>query len=329
MQNKKIIKKILMVSLILFCVFILVFFFALLNGQVNVFTSLFSSSDNLSPFIKTIIFKIRLPRILTAAVVGASLSLGGVVFQTILKNPLSEPYILGISGGSAVGAIIGILLNLAYFPWISSMAFIGGMVTLFFILLFSFNRFDSKTILLTGVMINAFCSAIILFIISFVKDARLNHVILWLMGDLSTLTIENFYTIFFCNLPCFIIIFFFASYMNLFFLGENTAQTMGVNVKKIKIVLLVITSFMISNTVAICGLLGFVGLLIPHILRKILGADNRVIIPASILLGASYMVFCDTLVRIIPTESEMPSGVITALIGAPVFIILLKKHHKI
>ena len=335
MQNKKVIKKNIITSFVLFIFLIVSILFGIFSGQVdgcfNFVLKFFSDSYEISPYAEIIIFKIRLPRVLVASMVGASLSLGGLVFQTILRNPLSEPYILGISGGSAVGAILGILLGLAYFPWIGILAFLGAMATLCFIINFSFgeNVLSQNSIILAGVMINAFCSAIILFIISTLYDSRLHSVMIWLMGDLSSLTMANFYYILICNLPCFIIIFFMSNSMNVLLLGDETAQTMGINVKKIKIFLLVISSFMVSNTVAICGLIGFVGLLVPHILRKILGPDNRILVPTSILFGGAYMIFCDLLARVISTQGEMPSGVITALIGAPLFIFLLKKNYTL
>jgi len=278
----------------------------------------------------TIIWRIRFPRVLIAALVGAALSLGGLVFQAILKNPLAEPYILGISGGSAIGAIIGILLGLSRFPGISLTAFSGSFVTLVLILLMSSGKsiLIKDSLLLSGVMVNSFCSAVIIFLISMAQDTRLHNIMFWIMGDLSSSSITHIGILAVTLLPCFILIFWLSNTMNLLLLGNEMASTMGVNVKAVILTLLISTSFMISATVSHCGLIGFVGLVIPHLLRLILGPDHRVLVPSCILGGGAYMVLCDLLSRTLPSQGEIPVGVITAMIGAPLFIILLKRSKR-
>lgn len=279
---------------------------------------------------QTIVWRIRLPRVLLAAEVGATLSLGGLIFQALLRNPLAEPYILGISGGSAVGAISGILLGLPRFPGVSATAFAGSMATLALVLMLSSGRniLKKDTLLLAGVMVNAFCSAMILFLISLTQDSRLHNIIFWLMGDLSLSDMGQVQLLALLLAPCFILAFLLSHAMNLLLMGKETAMVLGVNIKAVTLTLLVATSFMISATVAQCGLLGFVGLVIPHLLRLMLGPDHRILVPACILGGATYMVGCDLLARIVPRQGELPVGVITAMIGAPVFIFLLRRSGK-
>jgi iron complex transport system permease protein len=277
-----------------------------------------------------IIWRLRMPRVLVAALLGATLSLGGVVFQALLRNPLAEPYILGISGGSAIGAIVGILLGLARFPGVWLLAFCGSLTTLAVLFLMSAGRsfMRSETLLLSGVMVNAFCAAVIMFLVSMAQDTRLHNIIFWLMGDLSAVTLSNVGALSATVLPCFMLIYSRAHSLNLMSLGNDMARSMGVNVKATSALLLIVTSLMVSATVSYCGLVGFVGLVIPHMLRLVLGPDHRVLTPACILGGATFMVFCDVLARVLPPHGEMPVGVISAMIGAPLFIYLLRKSNK-
>jgi len=293
-------------------------------------TDTFRALQDPSSMTYAIIWKIRLPRVMLAAIVGATLSLGGLVFQALLRNPLAEPYILGISGGSAIGAIIGILLGLSRFPGTALLAFAGGVGTLFMVLAIAAGPsvLKKESLLLSGVMVNAFCSAVIMFLISLSHDARLHNIMFWLMGDLSSAGAKEAGYLALVVLPCFLVIFRLSHPMNLLLMGREMAQTMGVNVRMITIGLLVVTSFMISATVAQCGLIAFVGLVIPHLLRLVFGSDHRVLVPASILGGGAYLVLCDLLARTLPRQGEMPAGVITAMVGAPVFIYLLRRSGR-
>jgi cobalamin transport system permease protein len=274
-----------------------------------------------------IIWRLRLPRVLLAALLGATLSLGGMVFQALLRNPLAEPYILGVSGGSAIGAIVGILLGLSRFPGVWSTAFIGSLATLGVLFLMSAGRsFErANTLLLSGVMVNAFCAAVIMFLVSIAQDSRLHNIIFWLMGDLGTATIDQVAALAATVLPCFVVIFVRSHDLNLMTMGSDMAHSMGVHIKSTSALLLVLTSLMVSATVSYCGLVGFVGLVMPHMLRLALGPDHRVLAPACILGGAAFMVLCDVLARTLPAQGEMPVGVISAMIGAPLFIYLLRK----
>lgn len=298
------------------------------SGIKMVFQSLLKSKSD--PMLDTIIWQIRFPRVLLATLVGAALSLGGLVFQALLRNPLAEPYILGISGGSAIGAIIGILMGFSRFPGVSFMAFAGSIAILLLILVMSSGQTILKkdALLLSGVMVNAFCAAVIMFLVSMTQDSRLHNIIFWLMGDLSMVDMGHVGILAAILCPCFILIFWFSNSMNLLLMGKEMAQTLGVNIKTVTVILLVTTSFMVSATVSYCGLVGFVGLVVPHLLRLVFGPDHRVLVPACVLGGGAYLVSCDVLARVLPKQGEMPAGVITAMIGAPLFIFLLKKTRR-
>jgi len=286
-----------------------------------------SGIEKADAMLETIIWQIRLPRVFLATLVGAALSLGGLVFQALLRNPLAEPYILGISSGSGIGAIIGILVGMSPFPGVSAMAFAGSIATLLLLLFMASGKTMLKKdiLLLSGVMVNSFCAAFIMFLISITQDDRLHNIIFWLMGDLSMADLPQVWLLTAVVVPCAVLIFCLSNAMNLFLMGKELAQTMGVNTKVITATLLIATSIMVSATVASCGPIGFVGLVIPHLLRLIIGPDHRVLVPACVLGGGAYVVLCDILARTLPEQGEMPAGVITAMIGAPLFIILLKK----
>jgi len=295
----------------------------------NVLQTIFGMHTS-DAMLNTIIWKIRFPRVLLSALVGAALSLGGLVFQALLRNPLAEPYILGISGGSAIGAIIGILMGFSRFPGVSLTAFTGSIATLVLILAMSSGQTILKkdALLLSGVMVNAFCAAVIMFLISMTQDTRLHNIIFWLMGDLSLADMRQVGILPPYCCPVLSLVFWLSNPMNLLLMGKELAQTMGVNIKLITVTLLVATSFMVSATVSYCGLVGFVGLVMPHLLRLIFGPDHRILVPACVLGGGTYLVVCDILARTLPKQGEIPAGVITAMIGAPLFIYLLKRTAK-
>ena len=167
-----------------------------------------------------------------------------------------------------------------------------------------------------------------MFLVSVTQDSRLHNIIFWMMGDLSLTDMHQVAVLAATLIPCFAVLFYLSNSMNLLLVGKEMAQSMGVNIKAVTVLLLVITSFMVSATVSHCGLIGFVGLVMPHLLRLALGPDHRVLVPACVLGGGAYMVSCDLLARVLPEQGEMPAGVVTALIGAPLFIYLLKRSRK-
>lgn len=279
--------------------------------------------------VQAIVWQIRLPRVILAGVVGATLALGGLVFQALLRNPLAEPYILGVSGGSAIGAILAMMLGFSHFPGVAVAAFAGSLVTLALLMLLASGRMmiNRDSLLLAGVMTNAFCGAVIMFLISLSMSGEVRHILFWLMGDLSMFSTSQL-PMLLGVVPSFTVIFVLARPMNLLLTGKENAAVMGVDVKLVTNLLLLVTTFMVSIAVSHSGLIGFVGLVIPHILRLLIGFDHRLLVPASILSGASYLIVCDLLARTLPGEGEMPVGIVTALIGAPLFIFLLWRSNR-
>ena len=273
-----------------------------------------------------ILFRIRLPRILLAAVVGFSLALGGVVFQAVLRNPLADPFILGVSSGAAFGAILGILLGLSFHLGVPVAAFAGTLLTLMLLMALGRRRMgtESATILLTGVIINAFFTALIMFFITTTTDSRLHSMLFWLYGDLG----QSRYAHLAVSAPAVAIgsavLFAFARDLNLLTAGEDAARQLGVSVERTKVVCLLLVSLLMGLVVSFSGLIGFVGLIVPHLARMTFGSDHRVLIPGAALGGAAFLVAADTLARIVISPSELPVGVVTAFLGAPFFLYLLK-----
>ncbi len=281
---------------------------------------------------EVILFSVRLPRILFAGIVGASLSLGGVVFQALLRNPLADPYVLGISGGSALGAIIGIVLGVSsFYLGVPFLAFCGALVTVFLVFIVaggSRGLLLDNTLLLAGVVVNSFFSAAILFALSIVNSMELHSISFWLMGDLSGAAGKEIAFAALSLMVCFVILYAQARKLNLIVQGEDTALQLGVNVRTTKYILLIVTSLMTSAAVSLAGIIGFVGIMVPHMMRLVFGSDHRLLLPAAALFGASFMVVADTLARIVLTPAELPVGVITALCGAPYFIFLMRRKGR-
>jgi iron complex transport system permease protein len=276
---------------------------------------------------RLIILKIRLPRIILAGLVGFALSLGGVVFQAILRNPLADPFILGVSSGSAFGAILGIIVGFGFGLGIPVMAFLGALFTIWMVMTLGARQMgmESSTILLTGVIINAFFTAIIMFFISTSSDSRLHTMLFWLYGDLSQSQYGQLALIAPIVLIAAIFLFGLAKDLNILTSGEENALQLGVDVERTKKFGLVIVSLIMGLIVAFSGLIGFVGLIVPHLSRMAFGSDHRQLIPVASLGGAIFLIAADTLARTVISPSELPVGVITAFMGAPFFIILLKK----
>ena len=231
---------VLLSALLLFAL-LLALAFGSTDAVIEALSAAFKGEKAADPMVETIVWQIRFPRVLLAVLVGAALSLGGLVFQALLRNPLAEPYILGVSGGSAVGAIIGILMGLSRFPGVGLSAFAGSMATLALVLVLSSGQSVLKkdSLLLAGVMVNAFCSAVITFLISLTQDARLHNIIYWLMGDLGQSDLHQVGLLAAMLIPCFVLFFVLSHPMNLLLMGKETAQTMGVNTRAVTLVLLV------------------------------------------------------------------------------------------
>ncbi len=281
----------------------------------------------LSPLEETILYRIRLPRVLLTGIVGMALAVSGVVFQALLRNPLAEPFILGISSGAAVGALLATGIGLSFIPIGTPLAaFVGAAftVTLVFFIAGMRGRLQSNTILLTGVIVTAFFTAIIMTILSLVPDERVHGMLFWLYGDL---TLVNYREIFITS-PFVLIgvalIYLKARDMNILVTGEDAALQLGIDVEATKRFLFIFASLITGAVVSASGIIGFVGLIVPHLIRMMIGSDHRFLIPLAALFGASFLILADTLARIVIAPSELPVGVVTAAIGAPFFIFLLK-----
>lgn len=316
----------------LFILMILTSIVCLSIGSVNINVSEVMQSlinYNSKNVNSVIIWDIRLPRILLALAVGGGLSVAGAVFQSILMNPLAEPFILGISSGGAFGAILSILLGLS-FVFTQSFAFLGAIavVLLVFMLGQRFGELEPNILLLTGVMVGSFFSAAILFMMTILGDS-LRSAVFWMIGNLSLAESSTIVYV----LPIALITSFFLSInshkYNVLSLGTEHAKNLGINTKKLKTFTYIITSLLVGVLVSVSGIIGFVGLLIPHLCRLLFGVDNRIIVPASFFIGGIYLMVADTLARTIIAPEEIPVGAITALIGAPLFIYLLRKRVKI
>lgn len=290
------------------------------------FVGLFSGSEISEDSTMLILFRIRLPRIILAGLVGFALSLGGVVFQALLRNPLSDPYILGVSSGSALGAVLAIVLGLGFSVGVPAMSFTGALLTVWLLMQLGTRRMgmESTTILLMGVIINAFFTAIIMFFISTTADERLHSMLFWLYGDLSQSSYLHLSVIGPVLLVALVILYRFSGHLNLITAGEETAAQLGVEVNQTKQTCFLIVSLMIGIVVAFSGIIGFVGLMVPHLARMIFGSDHRLLMPVASLGGAAFLILADTLARTIISPSELPVGVITAFMGAPFFVFLLR-----
>jgi iron complex transport system permease protein len=299
----------------------------ILHSLIKLLTGNFSIASE----EELILFSVRLPRIIFAGLVGAALSLGGVIFQAILRNPLADPYILGISGGSALGAIIGIVIGAgSFYLGIPVLAFLGALATVFLVFTVAGSArspLPDNSLLLSGVVVNAFFSAAILFFLSIVNSMELRSITFWLMGDLSGASTREVAIAAVCLLVGFILLYAQANKLNLIVQGEDTARYLGVHVEKTKRGLLIVTSLIISVAVSLAGIIGFVGIMVPHFMRLVFGSDHRLLLPVSALFGASFLMVADTLARVVIAPAELPVGVITALCGAPYFIFLLKRNQ--
>ncbi len=281
---------------------------------------------------QAIILSLRFPRALSAGLVGAGLSVSGAIFQALLRNPLADPYILGVSSGAAVGAIVAILMGLNALSFGLPLAsFIGAFLTI--LVVFYFGRQDGKihpnTLLLAGVITSSFLSALIMFFISISQKEELRTIIFWLMGDFSFSNYQAVGMIFPYILLAFFVLYFRARQFNLILSGEESALQLGVDVERLKLFSYLFASLITAASVSVCGLIGFVGLIIPHSVRLVFGPDHRLLLPSSALVGASFLIASDTLGRTLLAPVELPVGVITAALGGPFFIYLLRTRKVV
>jgi iron complex transport system permease protein len=289
------------------------------------------SSSAFSTTNQAIILQIRLPRVLAAVLIGAGLSSAGVLYQGLFKNPMADPYVLGVSAGASVGAAIAIVfgagLSFIGMPLVPTTAFVAALATV--LVVYNISRVGSRvsdmTLLLSGIAVSIFLSAVFQIMQVFAPNNTLHALVFWLIGGITNITWGSIWSILPFIIIGLVLSYFFTRDLNMIALGEDTAQHLGVNTERIKQILLVLGSLMTAAAVSISGLIGFVGLMIPHITRLIIGPDHRILLPASVVVGAIFLVVCDAVARVATGASELPVGVITALTGGPFFIFLLRR----
>lgn len=287
---------------------------------------------NIDPASRIIILNLRLPRILLAALVGAGLAVTGAAFQGIFKNPLAEPYVLGISSGAALGAALTMAFgaeNIMFgFGVVTVNAFIGAIGT--GLLVYNIARIGHKisslTLLLTGTAVNVLLTALISLIMTF-KREQIERIVMWTMGSVATADWNEVLTLLPIALGA-MVIYSFAKDLNMMLLGDESAKSLGVEVEKVKKYLLITSALIVALVVSVSGVIGFVGLIVPHIIRLLFGPDHRVVIPFSALGGAILLIVCDTIARTIAPPNEIPVGVITSICGVPFFLALIYQNKK-
>ena len=282
---------------------------------------------------RVILLQVRLPRVLLAFLVGGILASVGVALQALLRNPLADPFVIGISGGAALGAAVALLLGVGVSMWSLSAlpvcAFAGAMVSLVIVYRISATHlgFSTYTVLLAGVVLNAIFSALIMFLTSVAEPNRAYGMYAWLMGSLTG---PDYPTLGILGLYLGIGLALLATQahsLNLLTLGEEAARTLGVEVERVKKLIFLAAALLIGAVVAFSGLIGFVGLIVPHAVRLALSADHRLLLPIAGLTGGVFLMIADTVARTILSPSEIPVGVVTALVGGPVFLYLLMNHR--
>ena len=277
---------------------------------------------------RAIFFDIRLPRVLLAACVGASLAVAGAALQSLLRNPLAEPYLLGVSNGAALGTMLAFVFFEQFAFGRPLMAFTGAAIATFVVYQMARSRtgMNVERLVLSGVIVTTFLSSVIVLLTSLLDAARLRGFTFWLLGDLSQATMNGFYLTLVASVIGTIVLTSQARPLNLMMIGERDALDFGVEVGRVRLIVFGIASLLVGTAVAASGSVGYVGLIVPHLVRLSVGSDNRLVIPFSALAGAIFVVLADTLARTAIAPRELPVGAITALIGAPVFIYLLRRN---
>jgi len=317
------------IILILLCVLtFLCFGFSLCVGSVHLnLNSIYQALHHQgSPITQTIVMKLRLPRTLAALVTGGLLALSGALMQTLLRNPLADPYVLGISGGAAVATLLGLLLGITAYT--NLWAFAGALLTMLLVMSLAqlHKQFSSLRLLLTGVVIATGWSALISFILTISPEQNLKSMLFWLMGDLSFAHFQ-WWQLLLLFLGTFVS-FLFAKPLNILSRGDMVAKSLGVNTRYLNLLLYMLSALLTAVAVSIAGCIGFVGLIVPHMLRLLGGSDHRFVLIGSVLLGGSLLMVADTLARSLFSPTQLPVGIVTAIIGVPIFLFLLIKGYR-
>ena len=282
---------------------------------------------------ESIIIHIRLPRVLGGALVGVALAVAGVAYQGIFRNPMADPYTIGAMGGASFGAAVAIVLGVGVallgVNTVPIFAFIGALLSVFLVYAISREgpRVPITTLILSGLTVTIFFNALVTYL-KLIAGERLHALTFWIMGGFTYTNWTDVSTIFPLVIIGTIVVYLYARDLNILVLGEEQAQHLGVELEKVKKILLAAGALITAAAVSISGLIGFVGLIIPHLTRILIGPDHRILLPTSAIVGASFMMICDALARVIIAPTELPVGVITAVTGGPFFIYLLRRKSR-
>lgn len=322
--------KIFIKFLLLLIILIITFILAMVSGisdisVIEMFKSLFSiSNENTYIIIK----QIRFPRVILAIVAGAGLSASGCVFQAILRNPLADPFTLGISGGAAFGVSIGFCFGMATLSWIflPLTGFMGALISIFLVYVLNLKKeFNSNSLILSGVVISYIFSSAVMLLFSISSSDKLQSAFMWLMGNLSFFDDRLLPFVIILVIIGILILCCLGNVINIISLGTAKSMTLGINTTKIVKYIFLLSSLITACIVSCCGVIGFVGLMIPHITRKFVGNDNKILIPYSMVVGAIFLLICDTISRTVIAPVEIPIGVITSIVGGGFFVFLILK----
>jgi iron complex transport system permease protein len=333
MEKKSFYKNIVFV-LLLVLILIGVSIFSICVGSAdistgNIFKILFSQRDS---WQYSVLMKIRFPRIILGLAVGGSLGLAGALLQGIFRNPLVEPYTLGISGGASLGVCLVIVFQLTSIVGLLAYplaGFLGAIITITIVYFMSIRKGGMKvnSLLLTGVMISFICSSAVMLIMSMAKAEELQSIVFWTMGSLDESNTSLISLIFIVSIIGLTASYFFCMDLNGFSIGEEEAAHVGVNTERTKKWIFVIASLLTGLSVSVAGIIGFVGLVVPHIMRMFTGPDHRILLIASFLSGAIFLILCDTLARTLISPLELPVGVITGIVGGVIFIYAINRKQ--
>lgn len=301
-----------------------------LIGYRDAFKAIFGGSD-VPTYIHQIFWEVRIPRVILAGFIGAALACAGTAMQAVFRNPMADPFIVGVSTGASLGAVAAGLAG------ISSIAVIGSMVTpalafvtalLTVLVVYRLGVVRGKvyvdTLLLSGVAVAAFLGAVVSFMIYFTQQ-EYHRIVFWLLGSLSLASWSSVYVLVVAVSLGFVTIFLYSRELNALLLGEETAHNLGADPEYLKTLMLLVAALMTSAAVAFTGVIGFVGLIVPHMVRLVVGADHRILVPAATLTGAIFLILADTIARTVTAPTELPVGIITAMCGGPFFLYLLRR----
>ncbi len=316
-------------KLFLFVIFVfLSIIFSICTGSEGFSFSSFMHAIKNSGIDREILLDLRLPRVAIGFCVGGILSVAGAILQAMFKNPLVEPYTLGISGGAALGVVLGMFLGVSVFFWLPLCGFLGALVVMFLVYLFSIKRgyISLDKMLLIGVMISFISSSLVLFIEALVSPAKLSGIVYWMMGSLQWVSRTGLGVISVLSVLVFLVSFLLSVYLNAMSLGEEDAKYLGIDVERVKIGVFLVASLATGLSVSYVGIIGFVGLVVPHFFRIMFSRDYRILLPFTFFGGGSFLIICDSLARSIVSPIELPVGVITGIIGGSTFIWVLSRR---